>query len=163
MKSILTHFDKTGAAHMVDVTDKKVTNRTAVASCKVNLLEQSFKIIKDGTSMKGDVLGISRLAGIMAAKRTSDIIPLCHPLPLSKISINFILNSDLSQIQIESTVKTCGKTGVEMEALTAVTVSALTIYDMLKSVDKNIIITETRLLFKEGGKSGQFRNKEKLP
>lgn len=163
MKSILTHFDKTGAAHMVDVTDKKVTNRTAVASCKVNLLEQSFKIIKDGTSMKGDVLGISRLAGIMAAKRTSDIIPLCHPLPLSKISINFILNSDLSQIQIESTVKTCGKTGVEMEALTAVTVSALTIYDMLKSVDKNIIITETRLLFKDGGKSGQFRNKEKLP
>lgn len=162
MKSTLTHFDKTGAAHMVDVTNKKVTDRTAIASCKINISAQSLKVIKDGIAKKGDVLGVSRISGIMAAKKTSDIIPLCHPLPLSKISIEFVLNSNPSNIQIQATVKTSGKTGVEMEALTAVTVSALTIYDMLKSLDKSMFITDTHLLFKEGGKSGQFRNKDKL-
>ena len=160
MKSILTHFDKKGSPQMVDVTDKKVTDRIAIASCKVKLSAQSLKVIKDGSSKKGDVLGVSRLAGIMAAKKTSDIIPLCHPLPISKISIEFLLNINLTYVQIEATVRTSGKTGVEMEALTAVTVSALTIYDMLKSIDKSIRITDTYLVFKDGGKSGQFKNKE---
>ena len=159
MKSTLTHFDKTGSAHMVDVTNKKVTNRIAVATCKLNLSAHSLQIIKDGNSKKGDVLGIARLAGIMAAKKTSEIIPLCHPLPLSKVSIDFSINSS---IEIEATVKTSGKTGVEMEALTAVTVSALTIYDMLKSVDRSITIKDTRLLFKSGGKSGTFTTNETL-
>lgn len=163
MKSTLTHFDKTGSAHMVDVTDKKVTNRIAVASSKVSLSAQSLLIIKDGDSKKGDVLGVARLAGIMAAKKTSEIIPLCHPLPLSKISIDFIIDSNLNHVEIEATVKTSGKTGVEMEALTAVTVSALTIYDMLKSVDKSIIINDTRLLFKDGGNSGTFTNNTNIP
>ena len=163
MKSTLTHFDKAGSAHMVDVTDKKVTNRIAVASGKVSLSAQSLLIIKDGNSKKGDVLGVARLAGIMAAKKTSEIIPLCHPLPLSKISINFIIDSNLNHVEIEATVKTSGKTGVEMEALTAVTVSALAIYDMLKSVDKSIIINDTKLLFKDGGKSGTFTNNTNLP
>ena len=163
MKSTLTHFDKTGSAHMVDVTNKKVTNRIAVASCKLNLSSQSLQIIKDGDAKKGDVLGVSRLAGIMAAKKTSDLIPLCHPLPLSKITIEFTIDSILNQVEIKSTVKTSGKTGVEMEALTAVTISALTIYDMLKSVDKSIIIKDTCLLFKDGGKSGAFTNNKNVP
>jgi cyclic pyranopterin phosphate synthase len=162
MKNTLTHFDKTGSAHMVDVTNKAETHRTAVATCKVNLSDQSVILIKDGTTKKGDVLGVARLAGIMAAKKTSDIIPLCHPLSLSKISIEFIINADLNHIEIQATVKTSGKTGVEMEALTAVSISALTIYDMLKSIDKSIIIKDTRLLFKDGGKSGTFKNTEKL-
>ena len=163
MKNTLTHFNKAGSAHMVDVTDKKVTDRIAVASCKVNLSAQSLQIIKEGAAMKGDVLGVARLAGIMAAKKTSEIIPLCHPLPLSKVSIEFTINSKPNYIEIESTVKTSGKTGVEMEALIAVTVSALTIYDMLKSVDKSIIIADTHLLFKDGGKSGTFAMNENLP
>ena len=162
MKNTLTHFDKTGSAHMVDITDKVVTHRIAVATCKVNLSDQSVKLIKNGITKKGDVLGVARLAGIMAAKKTSDIIPLCHPLSLSKISIEFIINSDLKHIKIQATVKTSGKTGVEMEALTAVSISALTIYDMLKSVDKSIVINDTRLLFKDGGKSGAFKNTDKL-
>ena len=162
MKSTLTHFDKTGSAHMVDITDKSVTHRIAVATCKVNLSAQSIQAIKDGDAKKGDVLGVARLAGIMAAKKTSDIIPLCHPLSLSKISIEFIINADVNHIEIKATVKTSGKTGVEMEALTAVAISALTIYDMLKSVDKFIVIKDTRLLFKDGGKSGAFKNTENL-
>ena len=160
MKSPLTHFDKTGSAHMVDVTDKKVSKRIAIAFCRVLISEKSLKIIQDGDAKKGDVIGVARLAGIMAAKKTSEIIPLCHPLPLSKISVAFKINNNPSYIDIESTVKTSGKTGVEMEALTAVTVSALTIYDMLKSVDKNIAIIDTRLLFKDGGKSGKYYNKD---
>ena len=162
MKSTLTHFDKTGSAQMVDVTDKAETHRIAVAACTVNLSAQSVQLIKDGDAKKGDVLGVARLAGIMAAKKTSDIIPLCHPLSLSKISIEFIINSDRNHIEIQASVKTSGKTGVEMEALTAVSISALTIYDMLKSVDKSIIIKDTRLLFKDGGKSGTFKNTENL-
>ena len=133
-----------------------------MATCKVNLSAQSVQLIKDGDAKKGDVLGVARLAGIMAAKKTSDIIPLCHPLSLSKISIEFIINTDHNHIEIQATVKTSGKTGVEMEALTAVSISALTIYDMLKSVDKSIIIKDTRLLFKDGGKSGAFKNTENL-
>ena len=162
MKNTLTHFDKTGSAHMVDVTDKAVTHRVAVATCRVNLSAQSVQLIKDGVAKKGDVLGVARLAGIMAAKKTSDIIPLCHPLSLSKISIEFVINSELNHIEIQATVKTSGKTGVEMEALTAVTISALTIYDMLKSADKFIVIKDTRLLFKDGGKSSTFKNTENL-
>lgn len=162
MKRILTHFDSTGSANMVDVTNKKVTKRIAVARCTVNLSAHSSEMIKDGDSKKGDILGVARLAGIMAAKKTSEIIPLCHPLPLSKISLDFTQDPNLNHIQIEATVKTSGKTGVEMEALTAVTVSALTIYDMLKSVDKSIVITNTRLIFKDGGKSGIFTNDENL-
>ena len=160
MRKQLNHLDSTGAAHMVDVTKKKLTNRIAVAKCNVMMQKSTFKLFTDGYSEKGDVVGVARLAGIMAAKKTSEIIPLCHPLPLSKVSINFQLKSNPTYIEIEATVKTTGKTGVEMEALTAVSVSALTIYDMLKSVDKSIKITEICLTFKDGGKSGQYSKKD---
>ena len=158
----LTHFDYYGAAHLVDISEKKSTNRIAVAKCRVRMLAVTLKLLQDGNLKKGDVLGVARIAGIMAAKNTADIIPLCHPLPLSHVSIKFLIISDLCQIEIESTVKTTGNTGVEMEALTAATVSALTIYDMLKSVDKGIIIEDTRLIMKDGGKSGLYQNKEKI-
>ena len=161
MQNHLTHFDHNGAAHMVDITEKPTSNRTAIATCQVNLLPSTLEIIENGKCEKGDVLGVARLAGIMGAKKTSELIPLCHPLPLSKVSISFVIQSDPTQILLEATVKTSSKTGVEMEALTAVTISALTIYDMLKSVDKNIIISETKLIFKDGGKSGQYQREEK--
>ena len=162
MKNQLTHFDRLGAAHMVDISQKRSTNRIAIAKCKVKMLPSTLKIIESGQSKKGDVIAVARLAGIMAAKKTADIIPLCHPIQLSKVSIHFITKYDVGYLELEATVKTTGKTGVEMEALTAVTVSALTIYDMLKSVDKNITILEAHLVFKEGGQSGQYKNKERL-
>ena len=163
MKSALTHFDNSGAAHMVDVTQKKSTARIAIAKSTLLMLPSTLKNVEDIKSKKGDVLGVARLAGIMAAKKTSELIPLCHPLPLTKISISFSIEKTPSRIELEAIVKTTGKTGVEMEALTAVTVSALTIYDMLKSVDKNMTITETCLIFKDGGKSGQYQHQEKFP
>ena len=158
MKSRLAHFDQTGAAHMVDISEKESTTRVAIGKSKVRMSPLTIKLIKDQKSKKGDILGVARVAGVMAAKKTSEIIPLCHPLPLSKVSIEFQIKPALNQIQIKATVKTVANTGVEMEALTAATVSALTIYDMLKSVDKEIKITDVHLFFKEGGKSGKFKS-----
>ena len=162
MKNPLTHFDHRGEAHMIDVSKKRTTDRTAIAESKVSMLRSTLDLITDGKSRKGDVIGVARLAGIMAAKKTSDLIPLCHPLPIIKASLQFLPDFNSNFIEITATVKTIGKTGVEMEALTAVTVSALTIYDMLKSVDKNMTIMETRLTFKDGGNSGQFGNSKEL-
>lgn len=152
----LTHFDGAGHAHMVDVSDKPVTSRTAVARGALKMAPQTLALITDGRAAKGDVLGVARLAGIMAAKKTADLIPLCHPLPLTKVAIDLIPDADLPGIIIEATVKTGGQTGVEMEALTAVSIAALTIYDMVKAVDKAMEITTVKLILKEGGKSGRY-------
>lgn len=153
--SKLTHIDETGAAHMVDVGGKAVTERTAVAESIVVMQADTLQLIMAGDLPKGDVLAACRLAGIMAAKKTSDLIPLCHPLPLTNVKIDITAVDDTS-IRIVSTVKTGGKTGVEMEALTASSIAALTLYDMAKAIDKAIVIRETRLLLKEGGKSGRY-------
>ena len=152
----LTHFDGAGHAHMVDVSDKPVTSRTAVARGAIKMAPQTLALITDGRAAKGDVLGVARLAGIMAAKKTADLIPLCHPLPLTKVAITLTPDPDLPGIVIEATVKTGGQTGVEMEALTAVSIAALTIYDMVKAVDKAMEITSVKLMLKEGGKSGRY-------
>lgn len=156
MPDKLTHFTEDGAAHMVDVSDKNVTERLAVSGGRVTMTAEAFAHVKAGTAKKGDVLGTARLAGIMAAKKTSDLIPLCHPLPLSKIEIDFDLDDAANAVDIRATVKVTGKTGVEMEALTAASVAALTIYDMLKAVDKGMVISNIRLLKKSGGKSGTY-------
>ena len=162
MKNQLTHFDHSGEAHMIDVSKKSISYRTAIAQSKVSMLKSTLQLLKGGKTKKGDVIGVARLAGIMAAKKTSDLIPLCHPLPIFNVNIKFSPDFDSNFIEIKAEVKTEGKTGVEMEALTAVSVSALTIYDMLKSVDKNMTITEIRLIFKDGGSSGQFGNDSTL-
>ncbi|CCQ96094.1 molybdenum cofactor biosynthesis protein C [[Clostridium] ultunense Esp] len=152
----LTHFNAQGHAHMVDVTEKQVTSRKAVAIGLVRMKKETLDIIRSGNVKKGDVLSVAQIAGIMAAKRTWEMIPMCHPIPLTGIDIRFqFLEEDA--IRIEATVKSEGKTGVEMEALTAVQVAGLTIYDMVKAIDKEIILGPTQLLFKEGGKSGIFR------
>ncbi len=151
----LTHFDKDGAAHMVDVSDKPDTARVAVATGSIRMQPETLSLIKEGRAKKGDVLGVARLAGIMAAKKTHDLIPLCHPLALSKVSVD--LEPADSAVEITATVKTTGPTGVEMEALTAVNVAALTIYDMVKAVDRSMVITDVRLRLKDGGKSGKFQ------
>jgi cyclic pyranopterin monophosphate synthase len=152
----LTHFDGKGDAHMVDVSDKPVTSRIAVAEAHIKMQRETFDIITEGRAKKGDVLGVARLAGIMAAKRTADLIPLCHPLPITKVSVELTPDPDLPGIRIEATVKTTGQTGVEMEALTAASVTALTVYDMAKAVDKAMEIGGLRVLLKDGGKSGRF-------
>jgi cyclic pyranopterin phosphate synthase len=152
----LTHFDGAGHAHMVDVSDKPVTSRIAVARGAVKMAPETLALITDGRAAKGDVLGVARLAGIMGAKQTASLIPLCHPLPLTKVAIDLTADPALPGIIIEATVKTGGQTGVEMEALTAVTVAALTIYDMVKAVDKAMEISAVRLILKEGGKSGRY-------
>ncbi|SFS75198.1 cyclic pyranopterin monophosphate synthase subunit MoaC [Sulfitobacter marinus] len=152
----LTHFDGKGDAHMVDVSDKPVTSRIAVAETHIKMQPETFDIITEGRAKKGDVLGVARLAGIMAAKRTADLIPLCHPLPITKVSVELTPDPDLPGIRIEATVKTTGQTGVEMEALTAASVTALTVYDMAKAVDKAMEIGGLRVLLKDGGKSGRF-------
>jgi cyclic pyranopterin monophosphate synthase len=152
----LTHFDGKGDAHMVDVSDKPVTSRIAVAETHIKMQRETFDIITEGRAKKGDVLGVARLAGIMAAKRTADLIPLCHPLPITKVSVELTPDPDLPGIRIEATVKTTGQTGVEMEALTAASVAALTVYDMAKAVDKAMEIGGLRVLLKDGGKSGRF-------
>ena len=141
---------------MVDVSAKKVTSRTATARGAVVMSAETLKMIQSGGHKKGDVLGIARLAGIMGAKRTSDLIPLCHPLGLSKVSVDLIPDEATSRIEIEATAKVTGQTGVEMEALTAVSVAALTVYDMCKAVDKGMQIADVRLVFKDGGRSGRF-------
>lgn len=152
----LTHFDAEGQAHMVDVSDKPVTARVAVAEGFVRMTPETLAAITDGEAKKGDVLGVARLAGIMGAKKTSELIPLCHPLPITKVALELEPIADLPGIRIVATVKTGGQTGVEMEALTAVSTAALTVYDMVKAVDKSMEITGIRLLLKEGGKSGRY-------
>jgi len=154
--SKLTHIDETGAAHMVDVGAKAETMRRAVAETTVAMLPETLRLIIDDKLPKGDVLAAVRLAGIMAAKKTSDLIPLCHPLPITSVKIAIEPLSD-TEIRIEASVKVSGQTGVEMEALTAASVAALTLYDMAKAVDKGMTITNTRLLLKEGGKSGLYQ------
>ena len=151
----LSHLDDKGQAHMVDVSAKDVTSRSATACGRVLAQGSTIELITSGNASKGDVLATARIAGIMAAKRTSDLIPLCHPLQISKVSIEFGLAE--SHIDVAATVKVEGKTGVEMEALTACTVACLTIYDMLKAVDRGMRITDVRLVEKMGGKSGTFR------
>ena len=152
----LTHFDSRGQAIMVDVSEKQDTSRVAVATGYIYVNEAVYKAIEEGTAAKGDVLGVVRIAGIMAAKKTSDVIPLCHPLPLAKCNIDFELLSEEKAVKAKATVKVTGKTGVEMEALHAVTVSLLTIYDMCKALDKRMEIRDVHLDSKSGGKSGDF-------
>ncbi len=152
----LTHFDGDGHAHMVDVSDKAVTARIATAESYIKMQRETFDIITEGRAKKGDVLGVARLAGIMAAKKTSDLIPLCHPLPITKVSVDLVPDADLPGIRITATVKTTGQTGVEMEALSAASVTALTVYDMSKAVDKTMEIGGLRVTLKDGGKSGRF-------
>ena len=152
----LTHIDDNGNAHMVDISDKQNSFRKAKAACSIQMSLQTLKIIADGNSKKGDVLNVARIAGIQGAKKTSELIPLCHPISLTKISLDLTLNDKIPGIEIISTVKTTGPTGVEMEALTAASISALTVYDMVKSLDKSIIVKDLRLIFKDGGKSGLY-------
>ncbi len=152
----LSHLDAEGQARMVDVGDKDVTERIAVARGSVLMKPETLRLIKEGNMKKGDVLGAARIAGIMAAKRTWELIPLCHPLQIDKISVDFGIDEAESKIDIEATVRCHGRTGVEMEALTAVSVAALTIYDMAKAVERTMRITDIRLVRKEGGKSGLF-------
>ncbi len=155
MTGKLTHLDGTGAARMVDVGEKAATARTAVAEGHIRLSAQALAAIADGSAKKGDVLATARIAGIMAAKRTSDLIPLCHPLPLSSVSIDLALGE--GRITATATARTTGQTGVEMEALTAVSVALLTLYDMAKALDRGMMIEGVRLLEKRGGKSGDWR------
>ncbi len=154
----LTHFDDNGNAHMVDISDKQNSFRTAKAACLIQMSLETLKIISDGSAKKGDVLNVARIAGIQGAKKTSELIPLCHPISLTKINLDLNLNDKIPGIEIISTVKTTGPTGVEMEALTAASISALTVYDMVKSLDKSIIIKDLRLIFKDGGKSGLYES-----
>ena len=154
----LTHFDDNGNAHMVDVSEKESSFRIARASCSVRMSLETLQIVTEGRATKGDVLNVARIAGIQGAKKTSELIPLCHPLSLTKINLDFSINNKLPGIDLISTVKTTGPTGVEMEALTAASISALTIYDMVKSLDKSIIIKDLRLIFKDGGKSGRYES-----
>lgn len=153
----LTHFNQAGEAHMVDVGDKAVTQRKAVASGRIIMLPETLKLIEQGNHKKGDVLGIARIAGIMAAKRTSDLIPLCHPLALSKVSVEFEIDAANNAVNCQAEVATSGQTGVEMEALTAVQVALLTIYDMCKAVDRGMVISDVCLQEKAGGKSGHWQ------
>jgi len=152
----LTHFDEAGAARMVNVSEKDVTRRTACAGASVWMNAKTFRRVADRSIRKGDVLQVARVAGIMAAKRTPDLIPLCHPLPIDSVRLDFHLDEGESRVDIEAEVQVSGRTGVEMEALTAAGVAALTIYDMCKAVDKAIVIGNIRLLRKEGGKSGTY-------
>jgi cyclic pyranopterin phosphate synthase len=155
----LTHFDAGGNAQMVDVSAKPVTDRIAVARGSVVMQPATLALIEQGRAEKGDVLGVARLAGIMAAKKTADLVPLCHPLPLTAIAVDLRPDPALPGIVIEATVRTGGQTGVEMEALTAVSVAALTIYDMVKAVEKSMTITDIRLVLKDGGASGRYMAK----
>jgi len=154
----LSHFDADGKAHMVDVSDKPVTARTAIAEGHIKMTSDTLALITEGRADKGDVLGIARIAGIMGAKKTAELIPLCHPLPITKVALDLTPDTTLPGIRITATVKTGGQTGVEMEALTAVSTAALTVYDMVKAVQKDMEIGGVRLTFKDGGKSGRFEN-----
>ncbi len=156
----LTHFDGAGQAHMVDVSEKAVTARVAVAEGFVKMLPETLAHVEAGSAKKGDVLGIARLAGIMGAKKCSELIPLCHPLPITKVSVELETDPALPGVRISATVKTTGQTGVEMEALTAVSTAALTVYDMLKAVEKSMEIGGVRVALKDGGKSGRYEVSE---
>lgn len=151
-----THFDAAGNAAMVDVSDKAVTSRTATARARVVMAADTLAMVMEGTAKKGDVLGVARLAGIMGAKRTADLIPLCHPLPVTSVKVDLAPDVSGPAIEIEATVKTTGQTGVEMEALTAASVAALTVYDMCKAVDRGMRVEAVRVVHKAGGKSGEF-------
>jgi len=156
----LTHFDNSGQAHMVNVGDKPATHRIAVATGKIKMLPETFKMVEVGNHKKGDVLGIARIAGIQGSKRTADLIPLCHPLALTHVSLEFQLDSKTSTIECKVRAETTGPTGVEMEALTAVQVALLTIYDMCKAVDRGMVMGDVKLLEKSGGKSGEWKSAE---
>ena len=153
----LTHFDASGQAHMVNVGDKPNTHRVAVATGKITMLPATFEMVEAGNHKKGDVLGIARIAGIQASKRTADLIPLCHPLALTHVSLEFQLNKAENSINCQVRAETIGPTGVEMEALTAVQVALLTIYDMCKAVDRGMVMGGVKLLEKSGGKSGEWK------
>jgi len=159
-RSALTHLSVGGEAHMVDVSAKPATEREAVAAGRVVMKPATLEIVRKGNAKKGDVLGAARIAGIMAAKRTHDLIPLCHPLPIAKAEVDIRPDADLPGLKVTARVKVAGKTGVEMEALTAVAVACLTIYDMVKAVDRGMRIEGIRLIEKRGGRSGHFRAKE---
>lgn len=152
----LTHFDESGAARMVDVGDKPETSRIAVARGAVRMAPSTLALVREGRAAKGDVLAVARLAGIMAAKRTADLIPLCHPLALTRVEVDLAPDAAKSRVEIEARVAVRGQTGVEMEALTAVSIAALTVYDMLKAVDRGMVVEEVRVVLKDGGKSGRF-------
>ncbi len=156
MNSKLTHFDAQGHAAMVDVSDKAVTARTATARARVLMQAETLALIERGEAKKGDVLGVARLAGIMAAKRTADLIPLCHPLPIAAVTVDLVPDPAAGAVEITATVRTTGQTGVEMEALTAASVAALTVYDMCKAVDRGMRIESLRVVHKAGGNSGAF-------
>lgn len=153
----LTHFDASGQAHMVDVGDKQFTRRRAVAQGSIRMLPATLALIRDGNHKKGDVLGIARIAAIMASKRTADLIPLCHPIALTRVAVEFALDEAASSVSINVTAECSGQTGVEMEALTAASVGLLTIYDMCKAVDRGMVISAVQLQEKEGGKSGHWQ------
>ncbi|MEN8260097.1 MAG: cyclic pyranopterin monophosphate synthase MoaC [Pseudomonadota bacterium] len=158
--SKLTHFNQAGEAHMVDVGDKKTTHRTAVTEGYIEMQPETLALVMAGGHTKGDVLGIARIAGIMASKKTADLIPLCHPLPITHVDVALQPEPDKNRIRCQTTVKTLGQTGIEMEALTATQIALLTIYDMCKAVDRGMTIQSVRLLEKAGGKSGHWRSKD---
>ena len=158
----LTHFDEGGNAVMVDVTEKRITDRVATAVGRILVGQQTYDAIRGGTAQKGDVLGVARVAGIMAAKRTHELIPMCHPLPLGKCTLDFSMLPEELAVEARCTVRVAGQTGVEMEALTGATVALLTIYDMCKAIDKGMELEQVYLLHKTGGKSGDFHNPKHL-
>jgi len=157
MAGELTHFDAQGRAHMVDVGEKAETRRIARAAGRIRMRPQTLRLIAEGTAQKGDVIGVARIAAIQAAKRTSELIPLCHPLALTRVGVEFRLDHGASAVECEATAESFGRTGVEMEALTAASVALLTIYDMCKAVDRGMVVEQIRLLEKLGGKSGHWR------
>ncbi|MDG1377527.1 MAG: cyclic pyranopterin monophosphate synthase MoaC [Yoonia sp.] len=158
MSGKLSHFDEAGQAHMVDVSEKPVTSRIAVAEGHITMTARTLALVTEGRAAKGDVLGVARLAGIMGAKKTAELIPLCHPLPITKVTVDLTPDASLPGVRITATVKTTGQTGVEMEALTAVSVAALTVHDMVKAVQKDMEIGGIKVTLKDGGKSGRFEN-----
>ena len=156
--SKLTHFNQAGEAHMVDIADKASTARRAIAAGRIVMQAETLDLIRQGKHKKGDVLGVARIAGIMATKRTADLVPMCHPLALTHVAVEFDVDTDANAIECTVTAETAGLTGVEMEALTGVQVSLLTIYDMCKAVDRGMVISDVRLLEKSGGKSGHWKS-----
>jgi len=156
MKQSLTHFDAAGRAQMVDIADKAVTHRVAVARGTITMKPETLALVRDGTAKKGDVIGIARIAAIQGAKRTAELIPLCHPIPITRVTVDLDIDEPASAVHCTATVECDGKTGVEMEALTAVQVGLLTVYDMCKAVDRGMVIERVQLLEKHGGKSGSF-------
>ena len=157
MNSPLTHFDGNGQAHMVDVSAKAETHRVARATGHIRMLPATFELIASGRALKGDVIGIARIAAIQGAKRTADLVPLCHPLPITRVAVDFELDRDASEVRCTAQVETLGRTGVEMEALTAVQIGLLTVYDMCKAADRGMVMGGIRVLEKSGGKSGHWQ------